>query len=432
MNRIYHKFARLRIKILIGLLSFTIICNLSCESDGPTISRTTVTENLYAHFDDDFKTYLTQATQEMGKEILTYEDISPGLLPKKITITGNHYELGYLIGLIAKKKYGTVEKTRTPENEQINQEIINMYNIIDPEYLNLVRGCAEALGLSFTDVDLRFMEDAFFGDLWWKIFQYQNFVQLTDFSKPIAIGDGNCSLVSYYFENQQKHYVGRNFDNPSDRPHFFVNTQMNGRYAVMGMTCYKLYHWISDGVNDQGLFIGIATNGYPDAYNRKEPDYPAVPAVQIVHMIRIALETCTTVEEVINLFGSVRIWFPHEGNHLLLSDAAGNAAVVEFDLDRSMISFPRTHHYMVLTNTAYQEGHQFIMDHCWRYREATENLQGGIATQEDLLRVTSSIRATHGESRTLWSAITDLSERRMDVYYRSEDYHTAHTFYVSN
>ena len=70
---------------------------------------------------------------------------------------------------------------------------------------------------------------------------------------------------------------------------------------------------------------------HPKRYNTPEEAYPEEPAIQVIHMVRIALETCATVEEAVALFQSVRIWFPVEVNHILLADKMGNSAVIEFD-----------------------------------------------------------------------------------------------------
>ncbi|MCB9267330.1 MAG: linear amide C-N hydrolase [Lewinellaceae bacterium] len=114
------------------------------------------------------------------------------------------------------------------------------------------------------------------------------------------------------------------------------------------------YHWMTDGMNEKGLFIGVATNGNPDIYNHKEGyTYSDVPAVQVIHMVRIALEKYATVEEAVSLFQSVRIWFPEEFNHLLVADASGDAAVLEWDPDKQAHVFRQNKPYLLLTNTAY-------------------------------------------------------------------------------
>lgn len=375
-------------------------------------------QELLGSYDRRFKECLQLATAELGKEVMRYEAIRPGLLPKKISIEATHYELGYLLGRINQARFGFLQPGRTAENEAINQQIEQMYLELYPPYLELLRGVAEARGLTLDELDLRYMEHEYFMGSWWYLFNYQKFLDETDFS---------CSLASYYLENEGRHLVGRNFDNQSDRPHFLVNTKMEGSYQVLGNSCYMPYHWVTDGMNEKGLFIGVSTNGNPARYNQKEGyAYPEVPAVQVIHMVRIALETCATVEEAAALFQSVRIWFPEEFNHLLLADAGGDAAVLEWDPDKNAHVFRRDKPYLLLTNTAYLEGLDFVESNCSRYRKAKPMLEAGIGDIGQLLDVMEAIRFTSGETRTLWTAMFDLPSLEMDVWYRAEGFEVGH------
>ena len=99
--------------------------------------------------------------------------------------------------------------------------------------------------------------------------------------------------------------IGRNFDGASYRPHFIVSSEMDEGFRVLGKSCYAPYHWVTDGVNEHGLFAGVSTNGHPKQYNYRDLRYPTEPAVQVIHMVRICLETCRTVEEAAELFRSV-------------------------------------------------------------------------------------------------------------------------------
>ncbi len=371
-------------------------------------------QELLNAYDLNFKNHLEQATADLGKEVMRYEPIAPGLLPKKVSIEGTHYELGYLLGRINEHHFGPWHPTRNAENEAINQQIEEMYQELYPPYLDLLRGIAGARGLTLEEMDLRYMEHEYFMGSWWYLLNYQRFIDETDFS---------CSLASYYLEGEGRHLVGRNFDNQSDRPHFLVSTKMEGSFEVLGNSCYMPYHWVTDGMNEKGLFIGVSTNGNPERYNRKEGyTYPDVPAVQVIHMVRIALEKCATVEEAIGLFRPVRIWFPEEFNHLLLADASGDAAVLEWDPDKQAHVFRRDKPYLLLTNTAYLEGLDFVEANCSRYRKAKPMLEAGISDIGQLLDVMAAIRFTSGETRTLWTSMFSLSSLKMEVRYRAEGF----------
>jgi len=404
----------------VGLLGCV---GLSCDGSAGR-STAPVSRDLYDRFDDRFQEHLAAATREMGREVLIYESISPDLLPKKVTISGTHYELGYLLGLIASKHRGPWFRTRTSQNEAINQQIVEMYESVYPPYLDLVRGFAAVSNLTLDDVNLVYAEHGLFDDLWWELFQYEDFLEQTAFAAGPDRSNLNCSLVSYFLKNENRHLIGRNFDNPTDRPHFVVAADLQGAYRTVGNAVYVLYNRIADGANERGLFVGVASNASPPRYWRNEPDYPDEPAVHVGHLVRIVLETCATIEEALALIGSVRVWFPSEGIHLLIADGEGRAAVVEFDTDRRMVAFPRGEEpYVVLTNTAYQAGLDYVGNDCWRYRKGVQMLASGIRDSGEVLQVMKAMR-----QNTLWTSLFDLSTGRMEVRYRTEGYRVPHHF----
>ena len=410
------------------LLTIPLICCcflISCDTDNPI--NTAGAEELFKNYDANFVSCLNSANAKVGKNVLIYEKMGQDLLPRKIKISCSHFELGYLFGLITKYYYNdTWQVTRNEQNKAINQGIINMYQTIYPEYLEFAKGYANAMDLTLDDIDLRVLEHMILSNLWWNIFHYQDFVNQTGFSKKSY---NNCSIISYYLENEQRHLIGRNFDNLSVRPHFVVETNMEGVYKVLGNTCYMLYNWVEDGINEKGLFAGVVTNGHPAKYNYSE-NYPNTPSVQVIHMVRIILEKCSTVEEALNIINSVRIWFPIEANHLLIADALGNSAVVEFDLNRNMTAFKRKEPYLILTNTAYLEGIDYIRENCWRYRTAESRLTSGINNIDEMFDVISSIQPKSDGVRTLWTSLFDLTDLKMDVRFRSESYETSHIFNI--
>jgi predicted choloylglycine hydrolase len=390
-------------------------------------------KDLVTHYDDVFKQHLAEVNQEIGKDIVRYEPIAKDVIPSKMTIQGSHREIGRWLGLVSKDYYGETARDRLrrkPEDEEINLRIIAMYESIYPQYLDLVRGLAETFDLTLEEVDLQQVEHKFLIDMWWNVLQYKQFVGLTDFA---SMGNGACSIVSCVSDDGRQ-FIGRNFDGRSDRPHFVVTTNVEGVYRTLGSACYFPYHWVMEGINEKGLFIGVATNESPPAYNAKEPEYPDEPAVQVIHMVRIALDTCATVDEAIERFQSVRIWFPEEVNHLLLADEAGDAAIVEFDRDRNLVAFRRTEPHLILTNTAYQEGIDYVQKHCPRFRNAVAVAANApvrdLETVSDITQIMRTVvsQLTDGSSRTLWTSYFDISARQMDLRLRSEKFQVPHVF----
>ncbi len=447
-----------RIAIIVALIGTT-----GC---GPRSKHVDSAKNkiLVAQYDDKFKTLMAGANRKTGKDIYHYEPIAPNVIPRKMTIQGTHHEIGQWTGHIANEFYGEALHDdlidilrRKPENEDLNKRIVAMYEKIYPPYLDLVRGLGEVFDLTLDEIDLRYVEFRFFNALWVRLLQYGKFYTQMDFSLKgmgsnsdsafgleklsstlmgKSMGD-NCSLVSSYLPDAGNHFIGRNFDGASDRPHFVVTTDIEGVYNTLGSACYFPYHWFVDGINEKGLFIGVATNGSPKAYNKKEPEYPDEPAVQVIHMVRIVMEMCATVDEAIERFGSVRIWFPAEVNHLLIADEAGNVAIVEWDLNRKMVAIRQTKPLTILTNSAFQEGIDFVRKNCYRFRKAEAVVRAksplmNMKTPCDMNAVheiTSVMRQTRGGgSHTLWTTYFDLKARQMELRIRSQKYTIPYTF----
>ncbi len=422
------KYSHLFISILfIGLIS----CKSNSDSfESP--NKNEAIKNLCAHFDDEFKQYLSLASKEMGKEILKYEMLSPDLMHKKITINSSHFELGYLIGLIRNQHSGPLTKSRTSENEEINLKIIEMYKSVFPQHLEFVSGAAKASGLTIDDIDLRFMENKFL-DFWSALFKWRDF-RKTMSSYPVS-DMVNCTVLSYYIKNEQKHIIGRNWDLFVDIPEFIVRTKMKDTFEVIGNTCSgrrcHINNFCMDGVNEKGLFLGLASNRIPEKYGYGEKIYPDVPAINDVHMVQIILETCSTVDEAVEKFRKARIWFRYTGNHYLIADKDGKTAIVEWDVDRNLVVFRNKQHFTALTNVAYQEGEDFMLNSCWRYKKAKGMLKSGISNTGEMLNLMKSVQQHLSRTSTYRTCVYDLSKRKMEVRFRFENFAVPHIFSIN-
>ncbi len=401
---------------------------LAMTSPGRSVGRLSAdgaqsADELYQNYDEDFRQLLNQAEQLLGTEILKYESVAPGLLLKRVTATGTHYEFGCLVGLIA-RNYGVQMLRRTAANAEINRRIAAMYQEICPQYLEKARGIAGAYGMTLDDIDLTYLEHPFEAGLWWRLFKYQQFTDATRFSAPIV----GCSLVSCFLEGERRQLAGRNFDYDADLPHFLFISNLDGAYKTIGHSMFQLQQWMVDGINERGLFMGLASLGSPAEYATfaDTSAYPGTPAIQSHHLIRVILDTCATVDEALNLIGKTRVWFPTGFIHFLLSDSQGKSVVVTFDRDKNLIVFPRKSPYLVLTNTALQEGEEYVYGKCWRYRTATDLVQQGIWSLPDLAGVMAAVRQLSGNHRTLWTAMADLTKKEMMVSYRPENYAIPH------
>jgi predicted choloylglycine hydrolase len=377
-------------------------------------------DQLISTYDQEFMVYLDNAQQTMGKTIMIYKSITnQHTIPKHIKIEGSYYDYGRLVALIS-QQYGRSPSRITSGMEEFNNRIIEMYQRVYPQFLEIARGVGDIFDIPIAELNFIHFEDEFFQGLWWNLFKYQEFYDLRNIPKSTtAPANHDCALVSANIGDNT--IVGRNFDNDHIKPHFVVHTNMQGAYKVLANTSYNIYHWIMDGINEKGLVMGTAANVDPPEYFWTDA-YPDVPAIQQNHLFRIALETCASVEEVIKLYRSVRPWSPHTTGHLLVADAKGNSAVIEFDLDREPDFFRSTKGYQVLTNIAYHKGIDYMMENCWRFKRATDVAEAGIDSTEDVLDIMLAIRGTFG-----YTSLFDIKKGKMFDYFPS-DLNTGYEF----
>ncbi len=402
-----------------ALICLIVLSTAGCGGEtSPTAStpdRQDEIDRLMATFDQQFVTYLANTRQTMGQEVLTYSPIADGLhIPKRMDITGTHYDLGYLIGDIA-RQHDRRPRLVAAHGRDLNGQIIEMYRRVYPQYLELARGVGDVFGMPLEELDLVYLEGDYFLALWTTLFRYGEFDGLQIVPAASA---GHCAVVSARLEGEP--ITGRNFDNSHERPHFVVYTNLEGAYRVMANAQYSIYHWVMDGINEKGLFMATANNARPPEYMFTDP-YPNVPAMQEHHLFRAALETCATVDEVVALYRSVRPW-SEMADHLLVADAEGASAVIEFALDRSTGVFRAEADYQVLTNIAYHEGFDYMMANCNRFRQTTHWAEAGIHDLEEMARIMAPIRSPAG-----YLSLFDLRNRSMRLYLR-RDFVTALDF----
>jgi hypothetical protein len=409
---------RRRPLILILLAGAMAGCNTAGSPTPATTSRQQSLDQLYADYDREFLSYLANAVQAVGRPTMVVERLSDRFtVPKRLTIRGTPREVGLTIGHIARQAGHSLPLV-SAAGQALNQQIIDLYSRVDPRHLQVVDGIAAVSGRSLDQVDMVKMEYEYFVGLWWPLLKYDSFGSLTDFGRYSDSGPTTgCSVAS--FAAGSRHFVGRNFDNASDWPHYLATTEVSGAYRSLGHVVYSLTHWAVDGVNERGLSINSATNG--EEYDWREPYPQQQAAVFSGHLARIVMDSCATVDEALQLIGSVRVWFPNEGLHWLIADASGRAVVVEFDGNRRMVVLDRPGPYELMTNTALQKGDTYVSSVCPRFRLAQPRLEAGLSGGDDMLSLMRSMRPTSAYPyRTLWTSIMDLGERSLEAHYRLE------------
>lgn len=108
------------------------------------------------------------------------------------------------------------------------------------------------------------------------------------------------------------------------------------RFGVVGMDAAGQAQWLTDGINERGLYAGgLYMPGFAD-YEEASADPER--NLSVLDLVSFALTTCATVAEVFSALSHVRVWGAQSGPtggppplHLVLHDASGAAGVVEFE-----------------------------------------------------------------------------------------------------
>ncbi len=107
-------------------------------------------------------------------------------------------------------------------------------------------------------------------------------------------------------------------------------------YGVVGMDAVGNPQWLTDGMNEAGLYAGALYMPGFAAY--EAPSEDAARTLAVLDAVTYALTTAATVAEAFAKFAEVTVWGPSNpliGGvpplHIVLHDATGAAGIVEFE-----------------------------------------------------------------------------------------------------
>ena len=161
------------------------------------------------------------------------------------------------------------------------------------------------------------------------------------------------------------------------------------------------------GMNEYGLFFDGAGTG------RVKMTKPDLPSFDGNFVFEEALRKCKTVEEAIALIKNYRMPYL-EFSHLLLADADGDAAIVEWGNDKLNFIRKGQSDFLIATNFNLTESDS-PEGNCARYDTAKRMLNGAepsVGLFEKILSVTHA----EGNFPTVYSTICDLKNQRIYLY----------------
>jgi predicted choloylglycine hydrolase len=133
--------------------------------------------------------------------------------------------------------------------------------------------------------------------------------------------------------------------------------------------------------------------------------------------MRLILDYAKTTDEAIELVRQFNIHFVAEKCHLMIADAAGKSAVVEF-IDGQIKPTTTHENWQVCTNHQLCNRTEAENDqNCGRYKLASGELADlkGYGNANDVMKVMQSVSKTGG---TMWSSVYDLKSGGFEFAYR--------------
>lgn len=167
--------------------------------------------------------------------------------------------------------------------------------------------------------------------------------------------------------------------------------------------------WPFDGMNDQGLVVGMAA-----VMDSRMPNDPAKPTIDSLDMIRLMLDRASNVDEAVTLLGSYNIDMGSVPLHYLIADRSGRAVLVEFY--NGMVVVPSLTPWHLATNHLRVNVSAGSPSGCWRYDRIEQRLtsKGGDLTSQqavDLLQAVSQ----DGDSSTQWSIVYGMDRGQIQI-----------------
>ncbi|RLC79692.1 MAG: hypothetical protein DRJ03_16075 [Chloroflexi bacterium] len=337
----------------------------------------------------------------------TTEKIVSSYPLEKIEVAGTYEEIGQAFGEWYQEQRFS-PRPLTADEQETAHAMLDLYTEVHTGTVEQMRGIYAAYDLNLDDVS----EGIPVWDDWWSFLLpgvvYNPFCSVA-FARPEMTADGHARL-------------GRNNDWNSSMPQTtLVFAYPEDAYPNVVMTVGAPNFTAFDGMNDQGLALGVAAvdaAGYPTG------THPALIDLQVYHIL---LETCADVEEAISLLQEIPFAFsPQFGTHVLLADRSGASAVVEFLAEGVVVSRADTA-YQVMTNSHWA-GPADQPD-CPRYQTAVGALEDGDGQidTEEMMEVMAAVHTS-----TQWTIVYDLQDLTLTLSLPTDNFADRYEFSLAD
>ncbi|MHA2296056.1 MAG: carcinine hydrolase/isopenicillin-N N-acyltransferase family protein [Candidatus Hodarchaeales archaeon] len=169
-------------------------------------------------------------------------------------------------------------------------------------------------------------------------------------------------------------------------------------------------YWFQGGMNDAGLFVDISS--LPPVEVQSHPE-----KVEIKNDVAlVALQNCSTVKEVIQLYNNTR-FFNTWSAQILYADASGDAVVISIDSDGELAYTRKEGKYLLMTNfnIANPDNGRYPCDRYTTSEEMLESMDN--VTVDSFQSILSAVHQESAFTNTIYSNIYDLQKGDIYIYY---------------
>ncbi len=240
-----------------------------------------------------------------------------------------------------------------------------------------------------------------------------------------ALSDPDSALLGRNFDNPFCQVLLTNYDPPAGYASLAFTRMSDLGYGLSAdldnltfeekLGLLRAVYFVPDGINECGLAAGLA-------YVRSVTYTPdgSKETIFVTYLIRKILDGARNIDEAATIANSYNVFDSGIGtisHHLLVADAWGRSAILEFDQGAFQVIENSTA-WQVLTNIpVYNRSVSDLKALCWRYRtayDALESVAGDIDGGE-AMGILQSVSQRFPESGTIWSAVYDLKARGVYV-----------------
>jgi len=181
--------------------------------------------------------------------------------------------------------------------------------------------------------------------------------------------------------------------------------------------------WPFDGMNDQGLVIGMAA--VPPGNMVSDPQKDTLDSLEIMRKI---LDEASNVDEALEIIQRYNIDMGGGPPlHYLIADRSGRAILIEF-MAGEMLVIPNKEPWHLATNFLCSAVDESFQGNCWRFDTVMEQLRrsaGALQIGEGL-----TLLEEVSQTNTQWSVIYGITTGRIDIVV-GQHYENIHTFWLN-